>query len=177
MIARMLNKLSMREALLLSMFLWVIVVVWFSAVVADFRETRTSLSAVRTQEQYQRTWIDQAPSINLRLEESLQRLDPSKTFSDSQLAARLDTIARQSALTYDFTSNRTRSGDIFNIHERRLRIKDATLLQLIEFDQRLRENSPYMGIESVRLTADRRNPLNLDATFTVSSIELKSNSI
>jgi len=132
---------------------------------------------VTAQLENQQTWFQSQDDIETRLQTSLERLDPKKTYNDTQLIGKIDTIARGPKLNFDTASAITQEGDIFNIHSVRIVIKKAGLNELIEFDRKIKMESPYLGLERVQIVANKADPRLLDAQFVISSFELKTSTL
>lgn len=165
--------LSLRERLLLTVFIWVGLVLWALALVRharsgllEFQRTGVDLS---TQEQ----WYAQREITRTQLQDALRRLDASSTYNAEQLAARLDLLARELSLNYEVPSPFSEQGDQFNVHTVRLQVRKASLKDLIALDASISRERPYMGLEAFQISSNRSDPRNLDAIFQVYSFELK----
>jgi len=171
------KRLTVREQALLFLFVAVVVFIWAGNLARragdwnlERRETRASL-------QEQNVWLNDAEAIAKRLSEAMKRVDPSKTYSATQLSGRVDRISREVGLRPDIDPVRTREGEIFNDHHLRVRMNRVALPKIVEFNERVRQEAPYISLERVALKADRRNRRQLDATFVISSFDLKEGAI
>jgi hypothetical protein len=171
------NILSLRERALLTVFIWIILFVWTGGLFKDSKSVYTNLRSTAYQLKYQAQVISEKEDIKIRLNHALERLEPEKTYSSSQLVEKLDNIARKAGLNFDINSPSTQEGDIFNAHTVRIQFKKGGIADLIEFDQKIKEESPYLGLERMRIVANKADPRQLDAQFLVSSFELKNKSI
>ena len=106
-------------------------------------------------------------------------MDPSKTFEATQLSGRIDSLLREYGLSSqaDIDSVRTREGEIFNDHNLRFQLDRITISQLIAFNNALKQDTPYINIESVRIEANRKNPEQLEVRYGVNSFDLKDGSL
>lgn len=176
MLRALFQSLSIRERLLLVAFLWILLILWLFTLTEDVRSTWTAMrnsgQELRTQEQ----WLSNRPVIEDGLRAATDRLDPDKTFNATQLAGRLDEIARETEARFDISSPSTQEGDIFKIHTVRVSIRDADLATLVRFEHNLRQELPYIGLARVQLSTTRMDPRQLDAQFTVESFELTQTS-
>ena len=125
----------------------------------------------------QANMIGNKESIETRLQEELKRLDPKKTYTSSQLVGKLDSFAREAKLNFDTNSPSTKPGDIFNIHTVRIQVRRAEIGDLINFDKQVKKESPYLGLERVKITAVKSDPRYLNAQFVISSFELKESAL
>lgn len=171
------NSLSLRECTLLTVFIWIILILWASSLLKDSKTIFANLRNTNYQLKYQTQIISEKDDIKLRLTQALERVEPEKTYSSSQLVEKLDNIARKAGLNFDINSLSTQEGDIFNAHTVRIQFKKSGIVDLIEFDQKIKEESPYLGLERMRIVANKATPRQLDAQFLVSSFELKNKPI
>jgi hypothetical protein len=169
--------MSVRERTLLTAFLWICIAVWASVIAGNFRETRINHLKTKADLETQDTLFDNRSSIENRLQNALDRLDPSKTYARQQLVGRLDAFARTSNLTVDISNPNTEESDTVNVHTVRIQVRKAGLAELIDFDNQVKSESPYLSLERVRLIPNKSDPRFLNAQFVVSSFELKSQTI
>lgn len=177
MLKQLFNAMSLRERVLLTVFIWIGILVWASAIAKNYRTTRIQAAGTSTELNKQSQWFAERDSINLQLQEALDRLDPKKTYSSTRLVGRLDNFARTSGLNFNTNTPQTKEGDIFNVHTVRLAIRNANIGPLIEFDKKIKQESPYIGLQQIKITANKSDPRLLDAQFTVSSFELKEQAL
>jgi len=171
------NILSLRERALLTVFIWIILFVWAGSLIKESKSVFTNLRNTGYQLKYQDQVISEKDDIKMRLNHALERLEPEKTYSSSKLVEKLDNLARKAGLNFDINSPGTQEGDIFNAHTVRIQFKKSGIADLIAFDQKIKEESPYLGLERMRIVANKADPRQLDAQFLVSSFELKNKSI
>jgi len=171
------NLLSLRERTLLTVFFWIILFVWAGSLIKVSKSVYTNLRNTDYQLKYQDQVISEKDNIKMRLNHALERLEPKKTYSSSKLVEKLDNLARKAGLNFDINSPGTQEGDIFNAHTVRIQFKKSGIEDLIAFDQKIKEESPYLGLERMRIVANKADPRQLDAQFLVSSFELKNKSI
>lgn len=171
-------RLSSREKLLLSLFILAGLLIWSGSILGGLRATADNLKSTRTDIENQNFILSQESSTNQRMDAVLAQLKSDKTFSSAELVGRIDEIARLGEdLTYEIFSPRTDSDAELNLHSLRFRIRRASLADLLNFQQRLIQEEPYITVESMRITANRQNPEQLDASYIVSSPELKTNAL
>ncbi len=168
--------MSLRERTLLTVFLWIIAFVWVGSLINDFKILFGNFQKTGYKLKYQAQIIKEKDTIETQLSRALERLDPQKTYSSSRLVEKLDNIARNEGLNFDINSPSTQEGDIFNAHTVRIQFKQGGIEDLIEFDRKIKEESPYLGLERMRIVSNKANPSMLDAQFLVSSFELKNKS-
>lgn len=178
MIRNLFFSLSVRERLLLTVFVWALIMVWllglldsFGNTLRDFRYNGQAL------ERFEET-LEQSEMVELLLEEARAGLDSSRTYSASQLVGRLDSLAREADLgSFDLNIPSTQETDLFSFHNVRLNINNTRIEELIAFDQRIKEDAPYISLARFELVASRRDPRYLDAVFELTSFELKEDAL
>ena len=169
--------MSLRERVLLTVFLWFGVLAWLGSAANSLGTARQNWSQAGAQLDLQEEWFDNREEIETRLKSAQQRLDPQKTYSGARLVGLLDTFARETGANFDINAPVTKSGDIFNIHTVRVRFNKAGIATLIEFDIKIKGQSPYLGLERVQVDAQKSDPRLLNAQFIISSFELEGKNI
>jgi len=172
---RLYRQTTVREKLLLFAFVVVAFAIWANALAGRFGEWNSERKTTATQLKTQRQWLDRADEYARGLERALERVDPAKTYSSSQLAGKIDALVRQAGLlpNADIAPVRTREGEIFNDHDVRVRLNRISIAQLIEFNRLLKQNTPYINLQSLRISKNSRRPEELDVRFEINSFELK----
>ena len=167
--------MSLREKLLTLAFILVILFIWGNNWLGRLSEWNAQRKFAANELEFQQQILDRGPEFAEGLKRALARVDPSKTYAASQLSGRVDNLLRSVGLSgrADIDSVRTREGEIFNDHNLRVRLNRISIEQLINFNARLKADSPYINIQSVRIAANRRNPEELDVRFEINSFDLK----
>ena len=83
-------------------------------------------------------------------------------------------MARKSGIRYDISNPQTRPDDVFNEHTLALQFKQASLRQLIAFDEALAKETPYIGLASLKLIPEKQNPYTLSAQWNLFALELSN---
>ncbi len=174
---RLYRRLSVREKLLALLFVVVLVALWAASLSNRIGQWRLERRQTSLELLEQSQWLAHREDIATDLARALQRVDPAKTYSNTQLSGRIDALVREVALAADIDPVRTREGEIFNDHNLRVRLNRVSLAKLIEFNRLLSEETPYINLESLRISANKRNPEELDARFEINSFDLKPGAI
>ena len=169
------NRISTREKYLLVAFLWVVALLWLGSMRKKQADYATRAKTAETALQEQSAWFDESPAIDAGIRDALTRLQAQPSYDGGSLAGRIDTFVRELNLQAEIGAPRTQPGEVFTVHSLKLRIRRATLAQLIAFDARLRGQSPYLNLETISLRPDTADPLYLDAQLSIQSLELKRN--
>ena len=178
LIRQLFNALSLRERYLMALFVWALLFLWLLSLLDGFKETWTSFSLNNQLLESFESTIDQADEAEILLAAARQGLDGSKTFSSAQLVGRLDSLARENEVTsFDISTPSTIESQLFSFHNVRLSIKRARISELIRFDQAVKAYSPYIALGDFQVSANKRDPRFLDASFELVSFELKEEAL
>lgn len=169
---KLFHAMSLRERVLLTVFLWFSVLAWLVSAVNAFGTAKRNWAEAGARLESQNEWFDNREEIEAQLNSALQKLDPKKTYTGAQLVGLLDTIARETGVNFDINAPVTKYGNIFNVHTVRVILSKAGIAELIGFDRRIKEHSPYLGLERVQVDANKTDPRLLNSQFIVSSFEL-----
>ena len=173
------RRTSLREKLLTLAFILVVLFLWGNNWLGRLSEWNGDRKFTANELEFQRQTLERGPEFTEGLKRALARVDPSKTYAAAQLAGRIDSLLRSAGLSgrADIDSVRTREGEIFNDHNLRVRLDRISIDQLINFNALLKEDTPYINIQSVRIAANRRKPEELDVRFEINSFDLKEESL
>lgn len=169
--------LSLREKVLLSAFIWICLIIGLSVTLGKINDTRKEFLTTANTWNMQDLWLENEDLISEELSENLERLDSSKTYSRDRLIGWVDSVARQSKIQYDIEAPQTQDSEIFNVHSIRLSIRNASIKDLIALDQKIKERSPYLGLDEIKITPNRLDPAKLGAQMIISSFELKQQTL
>ncbi len=172
-IQQLYRRMSLREKVLLTAFLWVLVCIGFILAFDGVGKTWTEWQTWSRNLKEQRDWLALGPTVDTQLQESLQRFNPESTFNSAALVGRIDGLARQTSVNHDISTPRTQQGEKFEFHTMRVSIRNTPMEKWLAFAGKLEAESPYINLESVRLNADNRNPELLDGQLILKSFELK----
>lgn len=168
------ERLSFREKLLLSLFVWVLLLLGLNSVTTNLRLAWLERKAHEATYQDYETRLQQEPLIAQLLTEAQARFDPEKTRDSAELTGHIDYLVNTSGLSPRNFNTRTQPGDMFDWHEMSLSLGEAPLESLMRFVASIRREAPYINLEQVRLSADQRNPELVDARFLINSFELRN---
>ncbi|MGJ8651839.1 MAG: hypothetical protein ACSHX8_01070 [Opitutaceae bacterium] len=176
---RLYKRMSVREKLLCLLFFLVMLFMWadnWFERVSKWNDSR-KLTSVELQTQSQ--WLDRSDYYTKGLARALERVDPSKTYSAQQLSGKIDGLLRAAKLAAqaDIDPVRTRSGEIFNDHNIRVRLSRISIADFIRINHLLKQETPYINIQSVRISAGRKNPEELDVRLEINSFDLKDETL
>lgn len=169
------KRMSLREKLLSLLFLSVILFLWTNNWLGRMSTWNAQRKLADVELTTQQQWLDRSDFYDQGLATALERVDPSKTYAAAQLSGRVDSLIRQTGLSgqADIDPVRTREGEIFNDHNLRVRLSRISIAQLIKLNNLLKQETPYINIQSVRIQKNRRSPEQLDVRYEINSFDLK----
>ncbi|MGE9296450.1 MAG: hypothetical protein ACQKBV_09215 [Puniceicoccales bacterium] len=167
------QRMTLREKLLLTSFVWVILLVFFAFALRDFRGVASEWSSTGSQLKVQKDMLALAPEIESQLQIELEFFNSDRTYDSASLAGRVDQLAQQTGINLVNFTTRSQESNIYVLHIMRLTIRDTPLKRLMAFDDALDKEQPYINQVSVSLDANRRNEELLDASIIIKSFELK----
>lgn len=173
MLNRLFFSLKVRERLLLTLFIWVLLTLWFFGTLDDWQSVDQSLKNVKNGLAEANRYLSTADQTRADLAAAKSGVEPGRTLSAAELVGLLDGLARESNLDFEIRTPTTEQSDPFSFHTVRVAIRRAKIEALEAFDRKLKEHAPYMSLRHFQITASRRDPALLDATLEVESFELK----
>jgi hypothetical protein len=177
MLRQVFFSLKSRERVLLSALFFACFLIAAVFVIRGLRgEVPAYLQARRTLDQQSRL-LEAEPAVRARLNEALATVDGSRTYSATQLVAKLDSLRRQIGLTVDLSSATAEEAGIYTAYNVRLRVDNGNLEDLVRFNNAVLRENPYIVITQFQFSASRRDPRQIDATFDIASFELKKPSV
>ncbi len=163
----------LREKILLTGFLLLIAVWWFSHVtrrVVDFKNDFKATSAILDK---QRTSLDGRAATEAKVKRALSQLDPSSTLDSARLQGDLNTLAVASGLSDTTIDARPdEPADQFIVHAVEFSVRKVEWATLQSFYVELSKRAPYISIERCSVLADHANATQLNATMLISSVEM-----
>ncbi|MDD3179899.1 MAG: general secretion pathway protein GspM [Opitutaceae bacterium] len=164
---------ALREKILLLLFTGLAAFLWLVSLagrgrvfLVDWRSTAAELAG-------QTRLLRDRATIEQQAETAVKNLDPGRTLDATRLQGELDAVARQVGLTPTIDSPISVHTQQFTFHTTQISFSRVELESLMRFNDELSKRSPYLGLEQFTLTVDRTNPRLLNASFKVSSTEIK----
>ncbi|MEK9984398.1 MAG: hypothetical protein VW879_06625 [Opitutae bacterium] len=166
------KRFSLREKTLFIGFIWFVLLCWGSGGISRFSQTLSGISDSRKTIAGQKEILSREAGIDADLEAQRSKFDSSSTYNKDQLFARVQAMAEGRASNIYQNKEDVQEGGIFNLHTVRITFRDQPISSLLNFDQAL-QDEPYISLESATIAADTKKPELLDATFIITSFELK----
>jgi len=168
------RRMTLREQLLALIFILVILILWTGSALKRGRAWNANRQQAKSELVVQQQWLDRANDFEESYQLALKRVDPKKTFEGAQLSEKIDNILRQSGLSGSSNINpvQTREGEIFNDHTIRVRLKRISIAELIQLNELLSKESPYINIQSIQVDKNKNKPEELDIRFRINSFDL-----
>ncbi len=169
------KRMTLREKLLCLAFLLVILFLWTNNWLGRMSDWNAQRKLTTVELQTQQQWLDRSDFYSQGLATALERVDPSKTYAADKLSGHVDSLIRRSGLSSqaDIDPVRTREGEIFNDHNLRVRLSRISIAQFIKLNNLLKQENPYINIQSVRIQKNRSKPEQLDVRYEINSFDLK----
>ena len=174
----LLARLTLRERVLVTAFLWVMVILWSHFAFRHFGATRREFTTLGHRLAEHQIWLDGSDQIENDLTVARGRLDPTRTFSSIQLVGQVDALARRlDGLSFSISSPTTEASEIFQVHSVRVELRRASLTEVARYLQAVHQESPYLGLERLQLSAYRPDPRQVDAVLEIGSFELSDDAL
>ena len=168
------GKFNMREKALVVIIVWTVMLFWINGTIDSSGELSRIWKDTSDELGRQKSKLAEASRIKSEFDVRWAELDPNKTYSISQLDAKIDRIARELGLKFQTVTPKTKKDGLFLLHTVTITIKNATIEKLMAFDNAIKGTSPYIALQHVKITAYRTPPL-LGATFHIRSFERQEN--
>ncbi len=163
----------LREKLLLLGLIVVALLIWLSSFSRRAGKWQTDFSATSNVLKIQDQWLKEQAAIEARAATSVGLLDASRTLNANKLQAELEQIARTAGLPQPSTDEaKTSRSSQFAEHSLKLEIRNADYASLVTFYKAIVARSPYIGIKSFQLSANRANANQLNISMNISSVEI-----
>jgi Tfp pilus assembly protein PilO len=169
------EKMSLRERTMLLAFVWIIILGWFGIVYRQLKTLHTEVNEVEHTLKDQTIVLNQRQTISDQLGQMLTRFDKANTIKSNDLFALVAQYASDSNLVNPSVAQQhvgQAASDIFKINTVSVHFAAASLHDLVHFASKIEARTPYLAIDDLSLTPNLINPLQLDATMRVSSLEL-----
>lgn len=166
------QRLNNREQSLLIAVIWVAIFFWASQLLNGYEKLQRDWRKNDTLEEQQQIWFDKENRIEASLEHIYKELDPKKTFNPSQLAGKVETLAREHNLNYSLKTPQSENQPPITIHKLNLIVSNTTIEDLLQFEKKLQSEKPYIALSKMTLKAGQRDREKLAATFVINAFEL-----
>lgn len=172
-LSKLFQKLSVREKIWLLIFAWISCAIWLTSCIKRTRSLTQDWSNITSKIKGFEFWIKNDSIIKNNLENVLNIIDTTKTYSGTQLTGQVESFAREHGLAYSISSPKTRQGEIFDAHTVQLHCEHASLDKLIAVEGDINKMKPYIGLEKLKLRANNFNPDLIEADFYLIALQLK----
>ncbi|MDF7799165.1 hypothetical protein P4C99_06795 [Pontiellaceae bacterium B1224] len=169
---KLLSRISSRERIMLAALVLVGSMIWLSSLWRNWESVSVRYRKVKLELDQQSVWLDNADRFENELEDSLDQLDPDKTYNDAELIALIDSLAREHKVSHDLGTPTTIEGELFLQHTLKVSVKNVPLPRLIDFERSLATRYPYASLEDFSISANKADPRLLNARLTISAYQL-----
>jgi hypothetical protein len=165
-------KRSWRERLLVLVLLAVVAGLWLSSFLGRFSTWSARRESVANEADRQEMWRSQAGEIEARLANGLAQVQGGRSMGSAQFAGALDALVRKHRFSFRLDAPSTERRPPVAIHTITLSLEKAEIGAIVAMVTELRSSMPLVNIEQLTLSADRRNPAQLDARLRLSALEI-----
>lgn len=161
-----------RERFLVLVFLLAAAVVWLVSAAGRLQTRLTAARLTEGQLATQQFWLDQKTAVDARAARTGAAFDPARTLDATHLVGEVSALAAAAGLSVGVESPRTQRTGRFAYHTVQLGFRRADLASLVKFYRALGQRAPYLALEECSLSANPANPAEINARFTVFSVEI-----
>jgi hypothetical protein len=165
-------RLSMREKILMVLFIGALLGVWFSFQMERHGTARYDIRVANFTAQNQGKEIASQGTTAEQYNALIKDINLSKLPSVNEVNARIDDLIRKYGFA-DFKINPPRSsvGRPLSFHTFTIDLGKANYNRLIEFTNEIKTSLPYVSLQQITIQAQRRTPQFLDVKLELKSIE------
>lgn len=165
-------RLSMREKLLMVLFIGALLGVWFSFQMERHGTAQYDIRVANNTAQNQAKEIADKESTAQQYDTLIKDINLSELPSVNEVNARIDDLIRKYGFA-DFKINtpRSSSGAPLSFHTFTIDLGKANYNRLIEFTNEIKTSLPYVSLQQITIQAQRRTPQFLDVKLELKSIE------
>ncbi len=162
-----------RERLLVLIFIFAAGLVWLVSAGGRLQDKWRESRVVSADLASQQLWLERKGVIEERAAQAAGKLDPERTLDATRLVGEVSAIATRLGLSAGVEPPRTERSDQFAYHTVQVTFRRADLGTLVKYYRELSQRAPYLALERCTLAAGRANPAELDAVFSVFSVEVR----
>lgn len=166
------NRLNLREKGLLTAILLVVSLYVFMSVSSAMNSLFSELRIVDAELEAQDIVISEEELINSQLREILGELDSDKTYSSDQLLEKVAQMADEAELEVPLNRPTSQQADVFDEHVLTINLRRIPMESLIEFENRIRLEIPYIRIDYMLIQPEPSDASLLRGEIRLSSFEL-----
>jgi hypothetical protein len=161
-----------RERWLTLLFVVVLLGLWGVSAFSRLGALRQRLHSTGQELAAQQQWLDNRLEIEARLAQGLATVREGRTLNASQLVGQIDALVRRHRFNFRLDSPASERRPPVAIHSITLALEKAELGPFVSFVNDLRDTLPLVNIDQLTMSADRRNPAQIDIRLRLSSLEI-----
>lgn len=162
----------LREKVMLLVFVGLGAIVWIAGISGRVSRAWVEYRSSSNELAQQKQWLTSREQIEAAAVQAVKNLDPAQTLDETRLVGELNALAREYNLKFAADTPQTERSAQFAVHTVQITLPRAEWEVLYKFYTALSKRSPYIGITQFSLAADRANPVLLNASLRVSSVEI-----
>ena len=167
-------RISLREKILLTAFIWVLIGIFSSLIIQKARSNWAELSETRNFLQVQELILDREAAYDERFEAITKRFDGEFTLDETELRNRLEAICKNVGVNYTLTGSPPRQEGNFSLYEASVFLNGVEMPELLAFYNDTVPEAPYMRLDALTLSPSQSTPSKLSAKFVFKSFEMET---
>ena len=164
------GKLSLRESLLLAVVAWAAVLLWTSGLWNHYGTLLAQLNTTQNTLADQRRILSKESQIEDAYASTWEALNTERTYTASELSAKVDTLARNHQLNYTAATPRSLPHGLLQLHTMNISIRNADMANLIQFHEALAQETPYLAIRKISINSARKD-IRLNVSLVLRAFE------
>lgn len=168
------NQLSLREKILLSAFIWVLIGIFATMALKQSGQHWKQWQSARNTKQVQALILAREANYDARFALITQRFDSQYTLDETELRNRLEAICKEVGVDYTLTSGTPKQEGNFSLFEVVVYLNRVEMPGLLAFYNGTLESAPYMRLDALTLSPGGNTPEMLSAKFVFKSFEMET---
>lgn len=145
---------------------------WFSNFSGRFSGFTIRRESASSEADRQEMWRAQSDAVESRLAAGLAEVQGGRSLGAAQFAGSLDGLVRKHRFSFRLDAPSTERRPPVAIHTITLSLEKAEIGAIVAMITELKASMPLVNVEQLTLSADRRNPAQLDARMRLSALEI-----
>lgn len=160
-----------RERVLILFFLFAAATVWLASAGSRLQEKWRVSRVTAADLAAQDLWLERRAAVEERARGAAGSLDSARTLDATRLAGEVSAIAGRLGLTVTVEPPHTERTGQLAYHTVQVAFRRADLAALVKYYRELGQRAPYLALEKCLLDAGSSNPAEIDAVFSIFSVE------
>ena len=163
-----------RERVMLLGLIGVALFIWLMSLTNNYRQLKTENDAATHAIAQNEIVLGTRDLVQRRLAEKARELDKSAEVSGTDLLSIIGALGAETQLKPESSRPTNKSQAPFDIISVRITLRNASLENLIEFDERISNEYPSVAVTEARFTPTSDDGMTLTASYEITSFLLQS---